>query len=92
MSKPEKVLGDVIQNAAQGYEAVISPPHYNQGPIECIDALRSCLTPEEFRGFLKGNVIKYNWRLGHKGKAKEDAEKARWYLDKLIGELAERHR
>lgn len=38
------------------------PAHYTAGNIECIDAVRAALTPEEFRGFCKGNVIKYVWR------------------------------
>lgn len=36
--------------------------HYQQGDIECIDAIRSALTEEEFRGFCKGNILKYSWR------------------------------
>lgn len=45
------------------------------------------MTPEEFRGFLKGNTIKYLWRYQLKGKPKQDLKKARWYLDKLIEEV-----
>ena len=33
--------------------------HYRHGEIECIDAIQAALTPEEFRGFCKGNVLKY---------------------------------
>ena len=47
-------------------DLVNAPPHYRQGGIECIDAIRAALTPEEFRGFCKGNVIKYTWRERHK--------------------------
>jgi hypothetical protein len=43
-----------------------TPPHYTKGGIECIDAIRAALTPEEFRGFCKGNVLKYIWRERHK--------------------------
>lgn len=56
---------------------------YKHGDIECIDALRSCLSEEEFRGFCKGNVIKYLWRCDYKG-GKEDLEKATDYLDYLL--------
>ena len=42
------------------------------------------MTPEEYRGFLLGNVLKYLSRLGKKGPALEDARKARQYLDWLI--------
>lgn len=30
--------------------------------LTCIDAIRNALTPEEYMGFLKGNIIKYTWR------------------------------
>ena len=42
-------------------DAVNSPEHY-LGKIECIDAIEAALTPEEFRGFCKGNIIKYIFR------------------------------
>lgn len=59
------------------------PAHYTTGEIECIDAIRAALTPEEFRGFLKGNVIKYTWRERLKGGI-ESMKKARWYLNKFL--------
>jgi hypothetical protein len=34
--------------------------------------------------FLTGNVFKYLWRCGAKGKKLEDMKKARWYLDRAI--------
>ena len=40
------------------------------------------LTPEEFRGFLKGNVIKYAMRAGHKP-GSDDGSKALHYKQKL---------
>lgn len=55
------------------------PTHYTYGPIECIDAIRAALTDEEFRGYCKGNAMKYVWREGLKG-GDEDIEKAVWYL------------
>jgi len=51
--------------------------------MECIDAIEAQLTPEEFMGFLKGNIAKYMWREKTKGGA-ESLRKAKWYLDKLI--------
>lgn len=64
-------------------DAVIHPPHYNQGSIEVIDYIQDQLTPEQFTGFIVGNVIKYASRARHKGGI-EDLKKARWYLDRLI--------
>lgn len=66
-------------------DAVNHPSHYTQGGVECIEAIEAAMTPDEFRGYLKGNVIKYVWRSNHKGSLLQDLEKARWYLDRLIG-------
>lgn len=63
----------------------INPSHY-AGKIECIDAIESALSPEEFKGFLRGNVIKYNWRCMQKNGV-EDLKKAIWYEERLIKTL-----
>lgn len=68
-------------------EDPINPSHYKQGGIECIDAIEAALTPEEFRGFLKGTTFKYLWRCNHKGRTIEDLKKAQWYLDRLVQSL-----
>jgi hypothetical protein len=61
---------------------VNNPPHYTQGKIECIEAIQSALTEEEFRGYCKGNAMKYIWRERHKG-GDESLAKAQWYLGSL---------
>ena len=63
-------------------DPVNSPAHYKAGEIECIDAIQSALTPEEYRGYCKGNALKYIWRERMKGGA-ESLLKAEWYLDRL---------
>lgn len=63
---------------------VNEPPHYNHGNIECIEYIQDILSEEEYRGYLRGNITKYHHRLMHKGSAKQNAEKMRWYLDRLI--------
>ena len=67
-------------------DAVNHPSHYNNGQIECIDAIKAALTDEEFRGFCKGNVLKYTWRERHKG-GNESLKKAAWYLEQLGGDV-----
>lgn len=67
----------------------INPDHYKQGGIECVDAMKASMTPEQFQGYLKGQVIKYLWRLGLKDAAVQDARKAAWYLDRMISELSD---
>lgn len=64
-------------------DAVNSPPHYNQGNIECIDAMRSALSVEEYRGYCRGACLKYLWRSNHKN-GLEDLKKCAWYLARLI--------
>ena len=67
-------------------DEVNHPTHYtsSKNGIECIDAIQAALTEEEFRGFCKGNALKYVWREKLKGKD-TDLQKANWYLYKLIG-------
>ena len=62
-----------------------SPRHYTSGSIECIAAIQAALGDNQFKGFLRGNVVKYLWRYQDKGGI-EDLRKARWYLEKLIEE------
>ena len=71
--EPPVIQGDVVNH----------PPHYTDGGIECIEAIEAALTAEEFRGYCKGNNLKYTWRERHKG-GTESLKKAQWYLDRLI--------
>lgn len=64
------------------------PEHYQGDGIECIDAIKAAMTPEEFRGFLRGNVMKYVWRYDRKGGV-NDLYKASDYLCRLIDEITE---
>jgi hypothetical protein len=65
-------------------DQVNHPPHYTDGDgVECIEAIESSLTLEEYRGYLKGNIQKYCWRERHKG-GTESLKKAQWYLSRLI--------
>jgi hypothetical protein len=66
---------------------VNSPAHYNYGNVECIEAIQESMTPEAFKGYLKGNTMKYLWRYERKGKQQQDLQKAQWYLNKLISQM-----
>ena len=68
-------------------DLVNHPTHYNSGGIECIQAIEASMELEAFQGYLKGNILKYIWRMSYKGKALEDCEKSQWYLNKLISTL-----
>lgn len=64
-------------------EKVNHPAHY-AGKVECIEAIESCMSEEAFKGFLRGNIIKYLWRAGKKDSEIQEFKKAQWYLDRLI--------
>jgi len=64
-------------------DVVNNPEHYNTGNIECIDAIEESMSSVAFKGYLKGNCMKYLWRYDYKGKQVEDLQKAGWYLHKL---------
>ena len=79
----------INNTTAQDWDAVRpdmvnSPAHYMQGGIETIDFIEAKLTPEEFRGYLKGNVLKYASRMGNKGSMRLDAGKAAWYSNRIV--------
>lgn len=65
---------------------VDSPPHYNTGEIEAIDAIRIALGPEGFIAYCQGNAMKYVWRARYKGAFVQDLAKAVWYLRQAMGD------
>lgn len=74
-SDVEEAMSDTINH----------PEHYqSDNGIECIDAIQAALTPEEFRGYCKGNVMKYTWRERTK-QGDDSLRKARWYINRLLG-------
>lgn len=78
-----------VDKADNKADMVNRPAHYNNGNMECIDAIRGMLTHDEYIGYLRGNALKYNWRCRYKGKPIEDLRKARWYEERLITYLLE---
>ena len=69
--------------------STVNPPHYKQGDIECIEAIKSATGNDGYNGYLQGNIMKYVWRYKHKGNAKSDLLKAQWYLDELVKSLGD---
>ena len=53
--------------------------YYDTGGIEVIEIIKAKLTPDQYRGYLLGNVLKYACRMEHKGHAERDAEKLKMY-------------
>lgn len=60
----------------------VSGSHYKDMPVQPWTLMEAVMTPEEFKGFLKGNIIKYSMRAGRKP-GSDDAGKAHHYLQKL---------
>ena len=72
----------------KGSDNVNHPIHY-MGKVEVIDYIEDNLTPEQFEGYLVGNVMKYMSRYQKKN-GLEDLKKGSWYLNKLINTLESR--
>ena len=53
--------------------------YYDAGGISTMEIIKAKLTPEQFKGYLLGNQIKYACRLNHKGDPSRDAEKSANY-------------
>lgn len=62
--------------------------HYKALAIEPLEVMRGMMTKIEYKGFLKGNIIKYGIRQGNKKgeSAEKDAAKCREYI-RLLAEL-----
>ncbi|KMO85860.1 hypothetical protein AB840_11335 [Megasphaera cerevisiae DSM 20462] len=58
-------------------------------PVQPISVMRSILTPDEFIGYLKGNIIKYAMRAGKKGNT-DDKAKFETYKKWLHKELQDK--
>ena len=78
-----------IDNPWRESDMVNSPAHYTSGRYEAIDVIEDAIeeAPSVKAGMLQAQALKYLLRLWHKIDAKEDAEKARWYLNRLIDTL-----
>jgi hypothetical protein len=77
------------QDLDWGEDVINRPIHYNTGNIECIEAIEESMSSAGFKGYLKGNCMKYLWRYDYKGKRGEDLRKAQWYLNKLTEKIEE---
>jgi len=99
--KHSPIENNPLTNALNSYAAeaekeaedmVTAPRHYNTGNIECIDAIEESMSSVAFKGYLKGNCMKYLWRYDYKGKQVEDLKKAGWYLNKLTEMVIEENK
>ncbi len=72
-------------------DMVNSPAHYTRGTQECIDIIEEAIqdAPDVKAGMLQAQALKYMLRLWLKGNAAQDAQKAQWYLTRLIEHLTD---
>lgn len=70
-------------------DPVNSPAHYTRGRMEAIDIIEDAIkdAPDPVTGMLQAQVLKYLLRLWVKDNPTQDAEKANWYLNRLINNL-----
>ena len=72
-----------------------SPSYYDVGGISVNDVIRAKLTPEEYAGWCKGNILKYTMRAKYKEDEQKDLKKAadymRWLIESKEGKDNELH-
>lgn len=72
-----------------------SPAYYDVGGISVNDVIRAKLTPEEYAGWCKGNILKYTMRAKYKEDEQKDLKKAadymRWLIESKEGKDDELH-
>lgn len=89
VTTPDVSVADVKPTDSMN-DAVHHPSHYTLPglTVESVDVIRAVLTPEEFKGWCKGNALKYSLRAGRKDPAKEvqDLAKAGVFLSWITGE------
>ena len=88
-SYAEEQLANAEKKIKEQKEDMVNhPPHYTQGKIECIEAIKYIndkLHMEGYEGYCLGNFIKYICRCNYKN-GWEDIDKAIFYLNELLTE------
>ncbi len=86
--KPEDVfikrsMKEIEEQAVK--DDINKPSHYRIYPdgLEAIDIIKKTLTPEQYKGYLIGNSLKYRLRAGYKNNTEEDIAKAKKYEEWL---------
>jgi len=79
------IMAHMLSEKNEKPEAVNHPLHYGgDTTYECIKVLKAWMSADEYRGFLRGNAIKYLCRTGKKDETVQELKKAAWYINKLI--------
>lgn len=93
----ERDKGTELQTAREVVEKAVEQrlqeehfdEHYHD-KVQPLEIMQEIMTPEEFRGFLFGNIIKYSCRCGKKDEPQKEFAKLRrykeWYDKAILGE------
>ena len=70
-------------------DGVNHPSHYTSGNVEVIDIIEDAVkdAPDTIVSGLQWQVLKYMLRMWLKDNPQKDAQKAQWYLNRLIDKL-----
>ena len=69
----------VIVKADKVQEVVKHDKHYLESVVEPIKVMEKLFTKEELKGFIKGNILKYRLRMGHKDDIQKEMDKISVY-------------
>ena len=79
------IMAHMLCETVEKPEAVNHPLHYGgDTTYECVKVLKAWMSADEYRGFLRGNAIKYLCRTGKKDEIVQELKKSAWYINKLI--------
>ena len=69
----------VVANDDKAQEVEKHDKHYLESVVEPIKVMEKMFTKEELKGFIKGNILKYRLRMGHKDDIQKEMDKIRVY-------------
>ena len=76
----------IVVNADKVQEVDKHDKHYLESVVEPIKVMEKLFTKEELKGFIKGNILKYRLRMGHKDDIQKEMDKIRVY-EQWLAEL-----
>ena len=69
----------IVVKADKVQEVEKHDKHYLESVVEPIKVMEKMFTKEELKGFVKGNILKYRLRMGHKDDIQKEMDKIRVY-------------
>lgn len=74
----------IVVNEDRVQEVDKHDKHYLESVVEPIKVMEKLFTKEELKGFIKGNILKYRLRMGHKDDIQKEMDKIRVYEQWLV--------